>query len=49
MCVDALSTASAEQAHEAILSALRNLLRSDLAIGQIALPVCIELVQVLHR
>ena len=51
-CVDALSTSVSEQTEETferILVSSVNLLRSDLAKRQITVPICMELITVLHR
>lgn len=51
-CIEALSISVSEQTEETIdtiLSSLINLLQSDIAIKELTMPVCIEILNVLHR
>lgn len=51
-CIEALSISITEQTDDTIddiLSSLVNLLQTELATNQMAMPVCIELLNVLHR
>lgn len=51
-CIEALSISVSEQTEEnieAILSSLMNLLQSDIAINQMTMVVCIEILNVLQR
>ncbi|CAF1153890.1 unnamed protein product [Adineta ricciae] len=51
-CIEALSISVSEQTDETIediLSSLINLLQAEIATNQLTMPVCIEILNVLHR